>query len=63
MPTLETYRRQAKLLQRWHREGNYSLGERMRRLERYRSLTDRLRQRQGDVEAQHLTIPSAVKSC
>jgi uncharacterized glyoxalase superfamily protein PhnB len=41
MPTLETYRKQAKLLVRWHREGDYSIGERVRRLERYRSLTDR----------------------
>lgn len=41
MPTLETYRKQAKLLLRWHREGNYSVGEHVRRLERYRALTDR----------------------
>jgi len=41
MPTLETYRKQAKLLLRWHREGNYSIGEKVRRLERYRALTDR----------------------
>jgi uncharacterized glyoxalase superfamily protein PhnB len=41
MPTLETYRKQAKLLLRWHREGNYSIGEKVRMLERYRSLTDR----------------------
>lgn len=41
MPTLETYRKQAKLLLRWHREGDYSIGERVRRLERFRSLTDR----------------------
>jgi len=40
MPTLETYRKQAKLFLRWHREGNYSVGERVRRLERYQSLTD-----------------------
>lgn len=40
MPTIETYRKQAKLFLRWHREGNYSLGGRVRRLERYRSLTD-----------------------
>lgn len=40
MPTIETYRKQAKLLLRWHREGDYSIGERVRRLERYRSLTD-----------------------
>lgn len=41
MPTIETYRKQAKLLVRWHREGDYSIGERVRMLERYRSLTDR----------------------
>jgi uncharacterized glyoxalase superfamily protein PhnB len=41
MPTLETYRKQAKLLLRWHREGNYSIGEKVRRLERFSALTDR----------------------
>jgi len=41
MPSLETYRKQAKLLLRWHREGDYSLGGRVRQLERYRSFTDR----------------------
>jgi uncharacterized glyoxalase superfamily protein PhnB len=41
MPTLETYRKQAKLLLRWHREGDYSIGEKVRQLERYRALTDR----------------------
>jgi len=40
MPTLDTYRKHAKLLMRWHREKNYSVGELVRRLERYRSLTD-----------------------
>jgi uncharacterized glyoxalase superfamily protein PhnB len=40
MPTIETYRKQAKLLVRWHREGDYSIGGRVRRLERYQSLTD-----------------------
>jgi uncharacterized glyoxalase superfamily protein PhnB len=40
MPTIETYRKQAKLLLRWHREGNYSIGGRVRGLERYQSLTD-----------------------
>ena len=40
MPTLETYRKQAKLLLRWHREGDYSIGGKVRQLERYRSLTD-----------------------
>jgi catechol 2,3-dioxygenase-like lactoylglutathione lyase family enzyme len=41
MPTLETYRKQAKLLLRWHREGDYSIGGKLRQLERYRALTDR----------------------
>jgi uncharacterized glyoxalase superfamily protein PhnB len=41
MPTLDTYRKHAKLLVRWHREGDYSLGERVRRLDRFMSLTDR----------------------
>ena len=41
MPTLETCRKQAKLLVRWHREGDYSIGGRVRHLERYRSLADR----------------------
>jgi catechol 2,3-dioxygenase-like lactoylglutathione lyase family enzyme len=41
MPTIETYRKRAKLLLRWHREGDYSIGGRVRRLERYQSLTDR----------------------
>jgi catechol 2,3-dioxygenase-like lactoylglutathione lyase family enzyme len=41
MPKLETYKKQAKLLVRWHREGNYSIGGRIRRLERYRTVTDR----------------------
>ncbi len=40
MPTVETYRKQSKLLLRWHRAGNFSIGERVRHLERYRSLTD-----------------------
>ncbi len=41
MPTIETYRKQAKQLLRWHREQDYSIGGRIRRLERYQSLTDR----------------------
>lgn len=40
MPTLDTYRKQAKLLVRWHRDGDYSIGGRVRQLDRYRSLTD-----------------------
>jgi len=41
MPTIETYRKQAKLLLRWHREKDYSIGGKVRKLERYQSLTDR----------------------
>lgn len=40
MPSIETYRKQAKLLVRWHRERNYSIGGKLRLLERYRQLTD-----------------------
>jgi uncharacterized glyoxalase superfamily protein PhnB len=40
MPSIETYRKQAKLLVRWHRERNYSTGEKLRLLDRYRHLTD-----------------------
>ena len=40
MPSIETYRKQAKLLVRWHRERNYSIGGKLRLLERYRHLTD-----------------------
>jgi len=40
MPTIDTYRKQAKQLVRWHRERNYSVGEKLRLLERYRHLTD-----------------------
>jgi uncharacterized glyoxalase superfamily protein PhnB len=40
MPTLDTYRKQAKLLVRWHRERDYSVGGRVRQLRRYRSLSD-----------------------
>ncbi|TWB17960.1 putative glyoxalase superfamily protein PhnB [Rhizobium sp. ERR 1071] len=41
MPTLDTYRKQAKLLMRWHRERDYSLGGRVRMLDRFKALTDR----------------------
>jgi hypothetical protein len=37
---LESFRKQAKQLIRWHREGNYSVGGRIRTLSRYRELTD-----------------------
>lgn len=40
MPSLETYRKHAKLLLRWHRERNYSIGGKVRLLERYRDRTD-----------------------
>lgn len=49
MPTVETYRKQAKQLVRWHRERNYSIGEKFRLLERYRHLTD--------VEALNTPLP------
>lgn len=41
MPKLETYKKQAKLLVRWHREGNFSIGGRIRQLARCRTLSDR----------------------
>jgi len=41
MPTFETYRKQAKLLVRWHREGNHSIAGRIRTLPRYSHLSDR----------------------
>lgn len=40
MPTLETYKKQAKQLLRWHRDSNYSVGGRIRQLPRYRDVTD-----------------------
>jgi catechol 2,3-dioxygenase-like lactoylglutathione lyase family enzyme len=49
MPTLETYRKQAKLLLRWHRERNYSIGGKLRLLERFRHVTD--------VEALDMKMP------
>ena len=52
MPTLDTYRKQAKQLVRWHRERNYSIGEKFRLLERYRHLTD--------VEALNTPLPLTV---
>jgi catechol 2,3-dioxygenase-like lactoylglutathione lyase family enzyme len=41
MSDLDTYKKQAKQLVRWHREGNYSIGGRIRGLTRYGALTDR----------------------
>ena len=49
MLNLENLKKQAKLLVRWHREGNYSVGGRIRTLPRYRNLTD--------VEALGLKFP------
>lgn len=40
MPTLESYRKQAKLLVRWHADRNHSVGGKVRQLERLRHLTD-----------------------
>lgn len=40
MSSLEPFRKQAKQLVRWHRDRNYSIGGRIRGLERYRQLTD-----------------------
>jgi uncharacterized glyoxalase superfamily protein PhnB len=52
MHTIDTYRKQAKQLVRWHRERNYSIGEKFRRLDRYRHLTD--------VEALDTPLPLTV---
>lgn len=41
MSRLDTYKKQAKQLVRWHREGNYSIGGRIRGLARYQTPTDR----------------------
>ena len=49
MSNLENFKKQAKLLVRWHREGNYSIGGRIRTLPRYQNLTD--------VEALALKFP------
>jgi catechol 2,3-dioxygenase-like lactoylglutathione lyase family enzyme len=49
MSRLDVYENQAKQLVRWHREGNYSIGGRIRRLARYETLTD--------VEALTLAFP------
>jgi catechol 2,3-dioxygenase-like lactoylglutathione lyase family enzyme len=40
MSGLDPFRKQAKQLVRWHREGNHSVGGRIRTLPRYRGLTD-----------------------
>jgi catechol 2,3-dioxygenase-like lactoylglutathione lyase family enzyme len=40
MANLDNLKKQAKLLVRWHRAGNHSVGGRIRSLPRYRNLTD-----------------------
>ena len=40
MPKIETYRKRAKQIVRWHRERNYSVGGKARQLARFRALTD-----------------------
>jgi uncharacterized glyoxalase superfamily protein PhnB len=40
MPSIETYRKQAKQLMRWHLEQNYSIGEKVRLIERFKHVTD-----------------------
>jgi catechol 2,3-dioxygenase-like lactoylglutathione lyase family enzyme len=52
MPTFDTYRKHAKRLIRWHRERNYSIGEKFRLLARYRHITD--------SEALETPLPLAV---
>jgi catechol 2,3-dioxygenase-like lactoylglutathione lyase family enzyme len=49
LANFDNRRKQAKLLVRWHRAGNYSVGGRIRNLTRYRNLTD--------VEALALEFP------
>jgi catechol 2,3-dioxygenase-like lactoylglutathione lyase family enzyme len=49
MQNFDNLRKQAKLLVRWHRAGNYSVGGRIRSLPRYHNLTD--------VEALALKFP------
>jgi len=41
MSRFDIYKKQAKQLVRWHREGKYSIGGRIRGLARYQTLTDR----------------------
>lgn len=52
VPKIDTYRKQAKQLVRWHRERNYSIGEKFRLLKRYRHLTD--------IEALEASLPLTV---
>jgi catechol 2,3-dioxygenase-like lactoylglutathione lyase family enzyme len=41
MSRFDIFKKQAKQLVRWHREGNHSIGGRIRGLARYKALTDR----------------------
>ena len=61
MPTLETFRKQAKLLVRWHKEGNHSVAGRIRLLRRHAHLTDReaLAHRFTLAEAQEIVAREA----
>lgn len=61
MSQLETYRKLAKQLVRWHREGNYSIGGRIRGLPRYRDITDEqaLRMKFPLAEAQEVVAREA----
>ena len=54
MLNLDNLKKQAKMLVRWHREGNYSIGGRIRSLPRSGNLTD--------VEALALKFPLSVIS-
>jgi len=49
VPTLDTYRKQAKQLVRWHGKRNYSIGEKVRLLKRFRHVTD--------IEALNAALP------
>lgn len=40
MPKIESYQKQAKLLVRWHKDGNHSIGELVRLLGRFKHLSD-----------------------
>src|SRR5262249_31729791 len=40
MPRIDSYRKQAKQFVRWHRERNYSVGEKVRLIGRFRGLRD-----------------------
>jgi hypothetical protein len=40
MAMIETFRMRARQIVRWHREGNYSVGRKVRQIERFRDLKD-----------------------